>query len=388
MSRYLTPSKVSLLALIWLYSTAESEHSGYEQFSQEATIPILSFIIENVLPKRSPGANDPKTGASKNHITLRLNDFEHVLSKHASGSMPGQNCWDIFLKKMWRDFKSFDDLFVFFKTLELDIFELKEEERARIAADARILDRPVIQGCTFTPTSVLGAYVRRAILEFTRLQIDDTIKLWESFVRYRAPTENAWRKRNPNKQNENHFDAVIEGLGLDDNHPLTRKLYKNYHTPLKEEELVSTEDIERSLEYQVEQLQSKHSPTSNFQPTNGLSEYGNRVPQTMKAQFQALLGPQTPMPNLFYFVKYVLMNEQIILAYPYSGSLMLGVRATIMALSIICTDTLTTLCKPEIRRTTNMPSCTKPFCKPISAASVKPLQPCKRRSLQLGKIKT
>ncbi|KAL9068373.1 MAG: hypothetical protein Q9157_006524 [Trypethelium eluteriae] len=271
MSRYLTPSKVSVLALIWLYSTSWSPRAEYNGFELVSYYDILSFVISLIVPGASPTA--PGWAA------LQLSDFERILRAGRRASWPGQNAWDVFLQKIWQDFTCLDDLHSFFKILPFDVFAPTAEERIQKELDHELNKRPKIRENPISRrNSPVGLFVRRACLEFTRLQFDDTIKLWESFVSYRAPTEAAVRKRHPELMSLNRADPLMLHSSLDG--------YLSHQTNVQEG--ASNEDVERLLEYQIEQLQ----------------KYGNRVPEEMKRQFQAMVSPGISVPSLSHFVNF------------------------------------------------------------------------------------
>ncbi|KAI9701702.1 MAG: anaphase promoting complex subunit 5 [Bogoriella megaspora] len=289
MSRYLTPSKLGLLALVWLYSTSGSGNSGFEEFGRSANVPIVSFIISNVLPKPLRSARENPSKSTAHKPTLELSDFEKVLKECTTGGLPGRTCWDIFLEKIWRDFSCLDDLHNFFKFLLYDVFEPTEEEQIERLNDRAFIDRAPIKGVRFARISPLGLFVRRAHLEFTRLQFDDAVRLWDSFVRYREPSRAAWRKRSQNGHlASDHFDIAIQQLSLAADDRLTNKVYGHLGGSSKVEDVMSTDEVERFLEHQVEQLQ----------------RYGNRMPEGVKQQFRSILSSNIAVPSLSHFVKF------------------------------------------------------------------------------------
>ncbi|KAL9082481.1 MAG: hypothetical protein Q9165_008884 [Trypethelium subeluteriae] len=271
MSRYLTPSKVSVLALIWLYSTGGSPSGEFNEFELPANYDVLSFVISLIVPGASP------TGPG--WAALQLSDFEKVLRPRKTTSWPGETSWDIFLQKIWQDFTCLDDLYSFFKTLPFDVFVPTPEERIQKEIDHELNKRPKIRHIPISRrNSPVGLFVRRACLEFTRLQFDDTVKLWDSFVSYRAPTEAALRKRHPELMNLNRSDPLMLHFSLDGHRPNQTNVQAG----------ASNEDVERLLEYQIEQLQ----------------KYGNRVPEEMKRQFRAIVDPDISVPSLSHFVNF------------------------------------------------------------------------------------
>ena len=248
MSRYLNPSKLSLLALAWLYCTTDSPNSNFEELTPASLHSILRFIVSHILP--GTAENEARWEA------LRLSDFERILKDCPSSCWPGKSGWDIFLEKLWQDFQCLDDLYRFFKIFPYDVFEPTRAEQTRKENDPELRDRPDLLAYPITRSSPLGVFVRRACLEFTRLQFDDTIKLWESFISYRAPTEAAWRRKHPEARDTSHSTSLLQQFGQKNDHPLNQKAYGHLEESTNGEVFASIDDVERLLEYQIEQLQS------------------------------------------------------------------------------------------------------------------------------------
>ncbi len=240
MSRYLTSPKIGLLALISLYCDSVVPST--------ATIPVLSFLVSHLLPV---GATVfPKDSqATDRNIVISLEDFQKATIVLVSG-IPGRTVWDLLLKKLW-EINSLDALNAFFDNLLLILEKTRDEQQKD--AEEGIVSEP--NRILLSRVSPLGAFVRRAQLEFTGLQIHDSIKLWKSFVKYREPTLPLWRKRNP-AAGKNTFDANLEGnnFGLGD--WLTEVAYGDFDDSDRKEAIISTDDVEKLLEYQVDQMQS------------------------------------------------------------------------------------------------------------------------------------
>ena len=241
MSRYLTPSKIGLLALISLYTESV--------VPSVATVPILSFLASHVLPFSSSDSQN-KSSLQWRHFTLAIEDFQKATISHVSGR-PGRTVWDLLLDKLWK-LNSFDALHVFFHTLALLLRNTPEEQQQQ-HAENRIESSP---NCMrLSRASPLGSFVRRAQLEFTRLQFHDGVTLWRNFVAYRAPTLPQWKKRN---QAAGHisFDANLQEEHLDLGDRLTDVVYDELARGINHDASVSTEDVEKLLEYQIDQMQS------------------------------------------------------------------------------------------------------------------------------------
>ncbi len=240
MSRFLTPSKIDLLALTSLYTESVVPSA--------ATIPVLSFLVGHVLPTNSKSTGDDSS-LPKREFAITIEAFQSVTSPYASG-IPGRTVWDLLLKKLW-EINSFDALHVFFNSLSL-LLQKTAEERAKELEKG---DDTNPNRMLLSRVSPLGSFVRRAQLEFTRLQFHDAITLWKSFVAYRAPTLSQWKKRNP-AASAISFDINLQEDGHGSEGPLTDLVYGDNGNDAGREASVSTEEVEMLLDYQVEQMQS------------------------------------------------------------------------------------------------------------------------------------
>lgn len=238
MSRYLTPSRIGFLALISLY--AESV------VPSAATIPVLSFLITHILPIEPLCAGDAV--APYRNFTSSIDSFQKATISLASG-IPGRTIWDLLLKKLW-DINSFDALHSFFDTLSF-LLEMDERSQRNADSDRTTNQKPIL----LSRISPLGAFVRRAQLEYTRLKFHDGIILWKSFVNYRTPTFSQWKRRKP-AVGRFVFDANLQEDSFDLSACLTGLVYGDMLDNTRNEASVSTNDLEKLLEYQVEQMQS------------------------------------------------------------------------------------------------------------------------------------
>lgn len=247
MSRYLTPSKIGLLALIQLYVDS--------MVPTTATIPILSFMVSHLLRKQS-GRDTPSIGRSP---IITIDEFQSALISHAS-AIPGRTLWDLFLKNLWT-IDSFDALHVFFDGL--NILLTKSREELQQEADEGAAPQPTsAEQILLARSSPLGIFVRRAQLEFTRLPLHDGIQLWKYFVVYREPTLATWRKRNPGA-GKTSFDANLRvGFG---GGKIGELLYGDLGRGVGSGNgglgpaVASADDAERLMEFQIDQMQSKET---------------------------------------------------------------------------------------------------------------------------------
>lgn len=240
MSRYLTPPKISLLVLINLYCDSVVPSS--------ATVPILSFIVSHLVP---PATSNPSDRDAPKFVST-IENFENVTITHAS-SVPGRTLYDLFLKKLWA-IDSFDALHSFFDDLS-DLL-VRTREQAEREAEAGI--SPPTDRILLSRVSPLGTFVRRAQLEFTRLQFHDASRLWMAFLKFKEPTAATWRKRNPSAS-ATSFDVNLLSFDLEQSGLLLDVAYGPLEDLDESSGLVSTDDVERILEFQTDRLQSTNA---------------------------------------------------------------------------------------------------------------------------------
>jgi len=248
MSRYLTPSKIGLLALTSLYTESV--------IPSAATVPILSYLVSHILPVTS-NTSRTETKSSLHDSTLTIDDFQRATISHISG-IPGRTVWDLLLHKLWK-VDSFDALHVFFDTLSLLLQKKSEEQQSQ--AEHGVDPNP--NRILLSRTSPLGSFVRRTQLEFTRLPFHDGITLWKAFVTYRASTLLQWKKRNPAAGNTS-FDSNLGDDNLALGGPLTALVYGECEIHPNLQASISTEDVERLLDHQVDHMQSRLPELSSY----------------------------------------------------------------------------------------------------------------------------
>ncbi|KAF2000794.1 hypothetical protein P154DRAFT_491575 [Amniculicola lignicola CBS 123094] len=255
MSRYLTPQKISLLVLVKLYCTS--------QLPSSCTIPVLSFILTHsqTLPPVLSVARAQPSHDSSYYVSFPISAFEEVLQGHAF-SMPGRTLLDVFLEHMWK-LNSFDALHSLFDSIGGLLAGGDEDGEHDANPDRIILSR----------TSPLGSFVRRARLEFTRLQFVSALKLWTSFIQYRAPTAQ-WTRRIAGLAAIG-VDAVAADIGLQQGDALYEVAYGHLAEEEDTDQSLSVDDFDRLLDFQLDQLQ----------------RLGCRVPEEMRTQLRDMLGP-------------------------------------------------------------------------------------------------
>lgn len=243
MSRYLTPSKVALLCLVSLYTEGVVPNAS--------AVAVLSFLVSHILPVNT-SVRSPATFSRDRDHAVAIEELEEVLSYHSS-SIPGRSLWDLFLRKIW-SLDCCDALETFFS----EISSLVEKSREEQIEDRNNGIPPQTSGdkMLLSRGSPLGAFVRRCQLEFTRLQFQDSVKLWRGFIKYRLPTFHAWARRNPSAEHT-AVDMNLAAIGADVSSPLGQAVYGNIGRDVEEEASISTKDVERLLEFQVGELQRR-----------------------------------------------------------------------------------------------------------------------------------
>ena len=248
MPRFLTPAKIGLLALIELYT--------YAIVPTSATIPVLSFIIDQLLPSKSSSASP--VSSEPLPFLLTIKSFETLLAIHPSASgVPGRTLWDYFLKKLW-ELDSLDALHTFFEGSSNLLMKARDE----IKKDGELgIPPPAADMIVLSRTSPFGSFVRRAKVEFDRLPFSDSVSLWTSFVRWRQDTAAYWARRNGGLRRWAGDKALSEGeeqWGLEATEMLETITYHGLLENERVEGSVSTDDVEKLLEFQVDQMQSMY----------------------------------------------------------------------------------------------------------------------------------
>ncbi|MCJ1245829.1 anaphase promoting complex subunit 5 [Trapelia coarctata] len=267
MSRYLTPAKIGLLSVVSLYADSVVPTA--------ATIPVLSFIMSYLLPPKGLTSRAEFSDAGDT-TAIPIEDFQRATIKHASG-IPGRTLWDLLLKKLW-EINSFDAMHVFFDSLSLLLPKPQEEQQ-------RESDYQGLRRMQFSRTSPFGTFIRRAQLEFARLQLHDGITLWKNFVTYRSTTLSMWRRRNPGI-GKLSFDTNLTDGQLGKNELLFAILYGDLDDGDHAEVTVSTDDLEKLLEFQ-------RDPS------------GVRITENMRKRLTQMALAGVTVPSLLHYVKFL-----------------------------------------------------------------------------------
>ncbi|KAJ5336932.1 hypothetical protein MYU51_006199 [Penicillium brevicompactum] len=270
MTRYLTPWRISLLCLVTLYSD--------EVVPNSSAIHVLSFLTAGIFPL------DAADKQWEEHYMPTIAELEECLSGHDS-ARPGRTLWDLFLDKLWA-IDSLDALETFCGETIPSLLAKSREELIH-ERDHGIAPEPEDR-MRLSRSSPLGAFVRRAHMEYTKLQFHDSVKLWSGFVKYRLPTYSYWSRRHRGADGF-AIDANLRDLGLDATSQLARVVYGSMEEDADGKEEVSVRDSERLIEFQVGELQ----------------RMGGRVPDEMRDQLRHIMNSESSVPVLMYYLEYL-----------------------------------------------------------------------------------
>lgn len=259
MSRFLMPSDIGLLVLVELYTEGAVPGDGI--------IPVLSFLASHTgtdVNKDLPGPQGLWQKAQDDiDLVKSIKTFESLLLPFSAAvGLPGRRLWDLFLSKLWA-IDSLDALHGFFDrrssllATKEDIQHMVEPEPG--AQTSRI---PLLGN------SPLALFVRRAQLEFNRLQFSDASNLWKDLIVYRQPTTAAWARRKP-YSSPVRFDKVLDICGQDWGEGAASIESIAYGDLSSSHIAVSAYCLDRLIEFQVAQMQSKYvSRYTSHQPAN------------------------------------------------------------------------------------------------------------------------
>lgn len=273
MSRYLTPAKITLLVVALLYAEDVVPTS-------EATA-VLSFILSQIVPSNKPSTSI-QTSAEFEHA-LPISVFESTLSRHSS-ARPGRSLYDLLLKRLWAiDCSHALDAFV------TNLPSLLTKSREQILRERETGEESDQIYGRILRTSPLGAFIRRCHLEYTRLQFQDSITLWQDFISYRLPTRQTFEKKNPS-DGMTAIDANFASLNIDTSHPLAQMMYgKLAEDEQKHHGAFSMYDVEKLMEFQVSELQ----------------RLGGRLPDGMRSKLHQMSKAGTIIPKLGHYLGFL-----------------------------------------------------------------------------------
>ncbi|CAG8958854.1 hypothetical protein HYFRA_00011807 [Hymenoscyphus fraxineus] len=281
MTRFLTPSKIGLLALIELYTQ--------DVVPTASIIPILSFVLNQLLPSTAKTSR-PQLSASQPSMPfiLTLETYETLLSAYpAASGFPGRTLWDQFLHKLWK-INSLNALHDFFEKRTNLLAQTNEENKR----DGEMGIPPPDGNMIFlSRTSPFGSFVRRSKVEFERLRFSDALTLWITFCKWRQGTQRYYSRKVGQLGRWAGDKALEDGervWGVDATEMLETVAYGIDMTS-HQEGCVSTDDVEKLLEFQVEQMQ----------------KFGNRIPFDIKESFRKVLEDSIMVPSLSHYLNFL-----------------------------------------------------------------------------------
>ena len=138
-------------------------------------------------------------------------------------------------------------------------------------------------------TSPLGAFIRRCYLEYTRLQFQDAIALWQDIIAFRAPTRQVFERKNA-ADGRNAIDVNFSELQIDSSHPLAQIMYSELTERENHfESDYSVHDTEKLMEFQVSEMQ----------------RLGGRLPEDMRSKLGQMSKAGTFVPKLAHYLKFL-----------------------------------------------------------------------------------
>ncbi|RKF73908.1 Anaphase-promoting complex subunit 5 [Golovinomyces cichoracearum] len=286
MNHYLTPSKIGLLVLIEIYTESFVLNSS--------TIPIISFVLNQLLPHapkthRSESISSLEPLSRKLPFILDLKSFELLLVPHfATFSLLDTNLWDYFLKKLW-NINSLDTLHVFFMGRKNLLVKSREE----IKKDNEMgIPPPSEDMILLSHTSPFGSFIRKSCIEFERLKFSDTVDLWTTFVNWRRDSKPHWATENANVRDwtgDKALNDIERSSGILSTEILRNVVYRSTDSEDPEKTYVSTDNIEKLLEFQVEKMQ----------------RLGNRIPCEVMSRFKSILDQSLLIPSLSHYLVFL-----------------------------------------------------------------------------------
>lgn len=274
MSRFLTPSKLTVLALGLIYT------EDLVPTSQASS--VLAFLLTQIVS--SVNSHVTSSGSPRSHFepSVPISVFESALSSLPS-ARPGRTLYDLLLKRLWA-INCSDALDAFITNLP----QLLSKTREQILQERATGEVSEHHGGILR-TSPLGAFIRRCNLEYMRLQFQDSISLWHDFIAYRAPTRQAFEKKNA-ADGRVPLDANFTDLEIDGSHPLAQIMYGRLaELDLDAQTAFSTYDVEKLMEFQVSEMQ----------------RLGGRLPDEMKVRLKQMSDAGLAVPKLSHYLAFL-----------------------------------------------------------------------------------
>jgi anaphase-promoting complex subunit 5 len=236
MPRYLTSSKIGLLALAVLITEGV--------VSNDSMIPVLSFLMHRILPQLATDC-DAHADAIPAPLIMSITDFDAAI-KSLPSAVPGRTLWDKFLERLW-SLNNLHRLHEFFRELNAILYHLRPLGQAEAVGERLSKNKIWVHRA-----SPVGMFMRRCHVEFFRLQFDDIVKLWNSFLKFRGPSKDQIKRKHSLESPV--LDTNLLDMNSTDVSQLAAVLYPN---PSRVDEAtldLSREEMERLLEFQLERL--------------------------------------------------------------------------------------------------------------------------------------
>lgn len=243
MARYLTPSKICLLTLISMYCDLPPS---------KASISLLSFLTYHIVPNTfsASQSTNPKNAST---VLLTLDDILSALTRIPMKGAP-LNYREQFICRSWT-ISNIDDVMNFFGTISILFHhrvgkrQITDEQWTTTGTGAKQRHQICL-----SKMSILGIFVRRAQVEFERLQFNSVAALWREYESYIAPTATvlkpALRKSiTTTRDGIDDFNAGSGGRIFEVLDLASSQASEGLEVP-------STNDDNRLLEFQIDEMQS------------------------------------------------------------------------------------------------------------------------------------
>lgn len=298
-NRFLCPQKIWLLALALVFSKGVVPPSSVVQ--------VLDFIMNNITNDAETTCNSWVSGIDPVILTEH---FRSLLSTMES-TISGRTIWHLLLKKIWKiqSPNGLNEMISHAPTVLIPGRQMVPQGGYdHLETRYRLISRE----------SLIGAFIRRTHLEYTRLHITHADALWRSFLAFREPTHQAFRE-----MIQLYHPPPGPSIGPSTGSPTGPISYyynlpglPNQHGNFPDEFSfdrwwTSTHDVEALIAYQFSELQR----TCFFPPSHpflffpfffpiadrvstwsGLAGFGRRLPDEMRATLRrhAYLATSTP----------------------------------------------------------------------------------------------
>ena len=241
MARYLTAAKLCTLVLVEVY--VNSTQANPDHGSQ-----ILSLIADLLVSQYAPSSSPQEhTGPPIDALV-----FSEPLSSIPS-NFPGRNYRDDFIATLWST-ASLDALHTLFERLQSLLQPANPEERL------------------ISPGSPTGHFVRRSIVEWTRLPFQASVTLLNAFTTYIEPTWSALLRRDPETARIYLLQRQDTNARASVSAALSNSVVSDARSPA-----ISTGDVEAALSHSVYLLQSR----------------GRRIPPELRERLRTWLSSST-----------------------------------------------------------------------------------------------